>query len=115
MQTKPSDAVFSALFRTSKQVMTSYPVGALDYVGADVAAGFGNSRLNSAWPTYLTLCPAGPVLRTVVQYLITFCSRPEAASTVISGTLLGPFVLDKFLNFRDPSLNGSREIPAEAV
>ena len=50
------------------------------------------------------------------QYL-TFCSQPEAAGDVISGTFLGPIVLkdDKYVNFRGPILNPSREMPTEAV
>ena len=55
------------------------------------------------------------VLRTFVQYLMAFCSRPEAASDIISGRFARPIVLDKCVNFRDPSLNRSREIPALAV
>ena len=57
----------------------------------------------------MTLCPAGPVLRTFVQYLITFCSRLKAASKVISGKFVGPVVLNKCLKFHDPSLNRSRK------
>ena len=50
------------------------------------------------WSNYSTLCPAGPVLRTFVfvQYLMAFCSRPKAASYVISGRcVMRPVVLDK--------------------
>ena len=86
---------------------------ALDYVSADVPAGFGDSQLNSG--RIIRLCPAGPVLRTLVQYLITFCSRPEAAGDVISGMFVGLLVLDTFVKFRDPSLNRPRAIPPEAV
>ena len=32
---------------------------------------------------------AGPVLRTFVQYLTTFCNRLEAAGDVISGMFVG--------------------------
>ena len=59
--------------------------------------------------------PAAPVLRTVLQYLIAFCSRLEAASDVISGTFVAPTVPDKIVKFRDPCLNRSRVIPPEAV
>ena len=55
-------------------------------------------------------CPAGPVLRTVVQYLIAFCSRLEAASDVISGTFVGPIGLNKRVTFHDPNLNRSGAI-----
>ena len=58
---------------------------------------------------------AGPVLRTFVQYLITFCSRTEAAGDVLSGRFVGPIVLDKPVKFCGPTLNRSREIPPEAV
>ena len=67
------------------------------------------------WSNYSTLCPVEPVLRTFVQYLITFCSRPEAASDVISGTFARPIGLDKCVKFRGSSSNRSLEIPPEAV
>ena len=86
---------------------------ALDYVSTDVSAGFGDSRLHSG--RIIRLCPAGPVLRTCVQYLITFCSRPEEASDVIPSRFVGPADLDKRVKSNDPSLNRSREIPPEAV
>ena len=54
-------------------------------------------------------------LRTFVEYLVVFCSRPETASDIISGRLVGPIVCDKRLKFLDPRLNHSREIPPEAV
>ena len=41
------------------------------------------------WSNYFTLCPAGPVLRTFVQYLIAFYSRPEASGDVIFGRFWG--------------------------
>ena len=45
---------------------------------------------------------------TSVQYLITFCSQPEA-------DIVGPIVSDKRVKFRDPRLNRSREIQPKAV
>ena len=51
----------------------------------------------------------------MLQYLITFCSRPEAAGNVISDLFVGPVVHEKCVKFHDPSLNRSREIPPEAV
>ena len=63
---------------------------------------------------YSTLCPATPILRTFVQCLIAFCNLPEVASDVISGKFLRPVVLNKCVNFRDPGLECSREIPPEA-
>ena len=59
---------------------------ALDYVGADVTASFDDYRLSNGRIIRLFV---GPVLRTFVQYLITCCSRPEAASDVISGKFVG--------------------------
>ena len=47
--------------------------------------------------------------------LITFGSRPEAASDVVSGMFVGLIVLDKCMKFRGSSLNRSREMPPEAV
>ena len=54
-------------------------------------------------------------LRTFVQYLIALWNRHEPASSVISGTFVGPIVPDKPVKFRDPCLNHSREILPEAV
>ena len=82
----------------------------LDYVGTDVPAGFGGSRLNSGRTS-----PAEPVLRTFVQYLTTFCSQPETAGDVISGAFWGLIVFDKWVKRHDPSLNHCPEIPPEAV
>ena len=50
-----------------------------------------------------------------MQYLVTFCSRPDRDSDVISSKLVGPIVYDTFVKFRDPRLNRSPEIPPEAV
>ena len=87
---------------------------ALDYVGTDVCAGFGVSRLNSGRIVRLFVWP-DQLLDTFVQYLITFFSRLEAVSYIISGIFVVPVVLDKHLKFHDPSLNRSREIPPVAV
>ena len=54
-------------------------------------------------------------MRTFVQYIITFCSRTEAASDVISGVFVRPVVFDKSLKFHDPSLNRSGKILPKAV
>ena len=80
-----------------------------------MSASCGDYRLNKHWSNYWTLCPTGPVLRTFVQHLITFVSRPEAASEVISGEFVGPTLLDRCVKFRCHSLNASREILPEAV
>ena len=58
---------------------------ALDYVGADVPAGFGDSRLSTGRIIRLLVTR----LRTFVQYSITFFSRPEATGDVISGAFAG--------------------------
>ena len=50
-----------------------------------------------------------------MQYLVTFCSRPEAAGDAISCTVVGPVVVRKIVKFHDPILNDSPEIPPEAV
>ena len=57
----------------------------------------------------------GHVQCTFVQYLIAFCSRPEAASDVLSGRFVSPIVPDKCEKFSDPHLNHSGAIPPEAV
>ena len=62
------------------------------------------------WPNYSTLCLAGPVLRTFVQYLITFCSRPEADNDVISGTAVDNVGVDVPIKFGDYRPNGFRDI-----
>ena len=59
--------------------------------------------------------PAGPILRTFVQYLLTFCSRPEAASDAVSSRVVEPIVLDKWVKFNGPSLNRSIKISPEAA
>ena len=56
-----------------------------------------------------------PVLRTFVQYLVTFCSRPEAVSDFITGTFVGLAVPVKCVEFLDPRLNRSPEIRPEAI
>ena len=55
----------------------------LDNVGMDVRVKHGDSRLHR--PRVIRPWPAGPVSRPFVQYLIAFCSRPEADSDVRSG------------------------------
>ena len=72
----------------------------VDYIGVDVRAKFGDSRLKTG--RIIRLFPTGPVLRTLVQYLSTFCSRPKIASGVISCRFVGPIDLDKCLKFREP-------------
>ena len=60
--------------------------------------------------------PAAPVLRTLVQYLSAFCSRPLTSSDVLSGIIVRLHVLrghDKYAKCRDPSFNRFREILLE--
>ena len=54
-------------------------------------------------------------VRTLVQYLIAFCSRAETASDVLSDKFEAPVVSDKLVEFRGPCLNRSWEIPREAI
>ena len=75
---------------------------ALDYVGADVHAGFGDSSLNRGRIIRLFV-RSDPFCALFVQYLITFSSRRETASGVISGMFVRPVVLDKFVKLHDPS------------
>ena len=79
-----------------------------------VRAKFGDSWFKQS-PIYLNLWPAGPVLHTFVKYLVTFCSRLETASDVISGKFVGPIVPNKSVKFCDPRLNLSGEIEPEVV
>ena len=46
---------------------------------------------------------------------MSFLSRPEVASDVISGMFVAPVVLDKRVKFHDSSLNRSQKISLEAV
>ena len=59
----------------------------------DVLLKFGDSVLNS--DRILDFLSFSPVLRTFMQYLVAFCSRPEAGSGVISGRFVTPIVPDK--------------------
>ena len=53
-------------------------------------------------------------LRTFVQYLVASCSRPEAASEVMSDRFVQPIVLDKRVKFCS-RLNHSRQIRTKAI
>ena len=50
------------------------------------------------------------MLRTFVQYLIAFCSRPEADSDVTSSLAVDYFGVDVCVKLRDSRSNGSRDI-----
>ena len=55
--------------------------------------------------------PAGPALRTFVQYSVAFCTEPEAAIDVISGASVRLIVPDNnAVKFCDPGLYFCREI-----
>ena len=54
-------------------------------------------------------------VRTLVQYLIASFSLLEAASNVVSGTFVGPTVPNMCVEFCDPHLDRSQEIPTEPV
>ena len=86
---------------------------AFDYVGTDVPAWFGDSRLHNG--RIIRLCPAGPVLRPFVWYLVTFCNRPEGASDVVSDRFVMQIVLERFVQLGHPHLNRSREVQPDAV
>ena len=59
---------------------------AAELVGKDIRVKFCHSTLNSG--QIILLSPAGPALRTVVQYLIAFRRRLEAASDIIFSACL---------------------------
>ena len=98
MQTKPSDVAFSIVFlnfgegrlEAAGDVISSV---AFDYVGTGAPASFGDFRLNTDRTIQLFVRPI-PVLHTFLQYSIAFCSRPEAASGVISSRFLKLIVMD---------------------
>ena len=74
----------------------------------NVLATFGESGLQ--WPNYSTL-PGRPVLRiTFVQYLIAFCTRPDATSDVVSGVAYRPIGVMVHAKFNDSRSNRSRDI-----
>ena len=62
-----------------------------------------------------TSVPVTPVLCTLVQYLIEFCSRLEAASDVVTSRFVRLAVPNKCVTFRDPHINRCPEIRPEAV
>ena len=78
----------------------------------DVPVKFGDSTLNSG--RSIQLFAGCTILCTFVQYLTAFCSRAEA-SDVISSMFLSLTVTNKLVKFRNPRLNRSSEIRAEAV
>ena len=51
--------------------------------------------------------PAGPILRTFVQYLIAFCSRLEVACDVIFGVAVDQVGMDVPVKFGDSRSNCS--------
>ena len=84
---------FSNFDKCQPEVVVDVISGAaLVYVGMDVRAKL--VILGKQWPSYSTVWPAGPVLRTFVQYLITFYSLRKTASDVISDRFMEPVVSD---------------------
>ena len=93
----------------------------------------GKTQRHSNWKPLQTFCASlvvtlhltvadlfdsllsGPVLRTVMQYSMTICSRPEAAIDVISDRFLWLIFPDKNIKFCDPHLNRSWEIWPQTV
>ena len=80
-----------------------------------------NTLCNSTWKYLQTFTngdsvelfnslPTETVLRTFMHYSITFCSRLEAASDVISGAFMRQHIVHKAVKFVDHWLNSSREI-----
>ena len=49
-------------------------------------------------------------MRTFVQYLITFCSRPEVASDVISGAVVDPTGMKVSVKLGDSRSDRYRDI-----
>ena len=72
----------------------------------DVRVKFGNSRLNSC--RIIRLFTGRAHFMRFVQYLIAFCTRPEAAGDVISRKFMGLTVPDEHVKLRDPHLNRGR-------
>ena len=85
----------------------------------DVISGVSVGRVNLA--VRAKLCDSGlnigrhihlfdrlTHLRTFVQYVIAFRSRPEKPSDVISGTFVEPVIRDTYVAFCDLRSNRSR-------
>ena len=62
------------------------------------------------WSNYSTICPARPILRTFVKYLVAFCNRPEGARYAISGVLIDYVGMYFHVAVGDSRSNGSRDI-----
>ena len=71
----------------------------------DVRVKLCECMLNSG--RIFQLLPATPVLRTLVQYLIAFGSRQEAASDVVANRSVRLTVSDESVKLGDPRLNRS--------
>ena len=71
---------------------------------------FADSTLNNGRTIWL-FARAHPFLRTFVQRLITFCSRMEAASDIISSRFVRTIFTDKWVKVSDPHSNPSWQIP----
>ena len=82
---------------------------ALAFVGLDVRAKLRDSRLNNG--IILFDCWVGRTrFRTFEQYFITFCSRPETISNVISGVIVEAAGMKVHVKLGDSRSNRSRYI-----
>ena len=103
---KLTEAAFSADFSNfdkDRQEVASDVISSLavEKVGIDVRVKFGDSRLNS---------PLDRFLHIFVLHSVAFCSRPEAASDVMSGRFVLLIVHNKCVKFCDPRLQCSGEV-----
>ena len=82
----------------------------------DIRVKFGNSALNRGRVIHL-FADRSRVTHFYVSFklLIAFCSRPEAANDVVSGTFMELTVPNKCVKFRHTCLNRSGEILPKAV
>ena len=89
---------------------------AVDFVGSDVRAKCSVSRLEN--DRIIRLFGRSDPFYAILysRYLIAFCSRPEAATDVISGKFLELVATcHKRVKFGAPGSNCSREIPPDAL
>ena len=97
----------------SQQIRPEATDTALEYVGTDVTASFGDYRLNTGRIIRLFVRP--DQFCALLCSLLTYSTWQKAAGDVISGMVVRPVVLDNGETFFDPCLNRSREISPTAV
>ena len=78
---------------------------ALNYVGMDVRATFGESGSNNGRIILLFFTGQTRFTHHFVQYLIAFCSRPEATSNAISDIFAVSVIPDNHEKFGDHRIN----------